>query len=332
MGNVVPALRQTVSLLADVPLLVPAIAAVFVASSILSTILQIVPLIGFLLVLAYAVVGRAAVSAVVLSLVSGAARRGSLGVEGGVDAVVDDTLPLAGAYAVVAGAGLVVAIGGATVLAVAAGLAPAPAGTGVAVDGGVGAVGALAVVAVVVVALVAVVAGVVIQFLDVAVVLGGASALGSFRTAWTAVRRAPLSVAGYTVVRAAIVAVPLAAVVGGGLALVVGPGLLAAGAGTGAGDPSELGAALAGSLLAFVGLLAVTFLLVAPLVRAVSTAFHAVFFARLRREFDLPPHDAGGTEAADSTTATPAADADAGTGTGTDPGPARLETVRPPAD
>lgn len=329
MGNLLPAIRQTAALLADVPLLVPAVAAVFVASSIVSTILQIVPLVGFVLVLGYAIVGRAAVSAITLSLVSGAARRGTLGFDDGADAVVDDTLPLAGAYAVVAGAGLAAVIGGVLVFAlvagVGAGVAPSPAGDPT------GAAGLLGVVAVAVLALVAVGVGVVVQFLDVAVVLGGASALGSFRTAWAAVRQAPLSVAGYTAVRVAILTVPTALVVGGGLALVVGPGVLAAaaGAGTDAGAsyPSTLGAALAGSLVAFVALLALVFLVVAPLTRAVSTAFHAVFFARLRREYDLPPSDADGgarrSQSDDASTATPASTPDAGTDA--DPGPARLD-------
>jgi hypothetical protein len=61
-----------------------------------------------------------------------------------------------------------------------------------------------------------------VQFLDVAVVVGDASALEAYRRVWTFVRDAPVSVLGYTVARAfvAVLAVLPAVAVAGGLAAV----------------------------------------------------------------------------------------------------------------
>ncbi|MFB6303975.1 MAG: hypothetical protein ABEH47_02315 [Haloferacaceae archaeon] len=104
--------------------------------------------------------------------------------------------------------------------------------------------------------------GLLVQFLDVAVVLSGASAIGSYRTVVRFVLDAPLSVLGYTAMRSLVavcgVVVPLGA---------VGAVMNAAGVGD----------------LATVGVLGLLSLLLLPLVATFLYVYHVAYYQRRRR-------------------------------------------------
>ena len=102
---------------------------------------------------------------------------------------------------------------------------------------------------------VALVGGLAVQFFDVAIVVGGASALASFGDSWRLFREAPASVIGYSALR---------------LLPVVAAGLLVAAA-------YWAGASLAGSIAGGVGALVVA-VAVGPITFAFVTAYHVAYY------------------------------------------------------
>jgi hypothetical protein len=171
--------------------------------------------------------------ALVVGVVDGVAA-GRSAVEAATDALADHGLSLVGAFAVWQGVTLVATLaitvlavvlfglgmaGGASLAAGGGDLGASASSVAGALAGGVGALLVLLVAAVFVANLVALLF---VQFLDVAVVLGGASALAAYRHVWTFVRDAPVSVLGYTVARAlvTVAAVLPAAVVAAALGAV----------------------------------------------------------------------------------------------------------------
>lgn len=204
MGAAIDALPRGVKNVQRNPMLVVITVAIGIASLpvlLVAALLGIIPLVG-------PIVSRVVVAGAVKPLliggivgVAGAGFAGSVGFGDYLDTVKEDFVTLAGTYLLyeigvfVFGLLLVVVM---LFTGLMGSFAGAAAGESSLASAGVG----LGIVAVYVVGLVLILAyAVVFQFLDVAVVLGDNGVTDAFRESWRLVREAPLSVAGYTVLR-----------------------------------------------------------------------------------------------------------------------------------
>lgn len=269
MGRVVPAFKRSIDLLRMDPRLLLVAGGVLLVSFLLANVLSLIPLLGPILQLGHAYLVRPLVLAAVLALIVGVGKRGHIELDDLVEGPSDHGLSLAGAFAVIITGAIIGAVALTVVLVFVAGF-------GSALQPGSGVADALGVVGLALVGLallVGIVIGLVVQFVDVAIVVGGAGALESFRTAAATVRAAPLSVVGYSLVRTLLTLLPTAGVFG--VLVVFG---VAAGAAGAEGDAAGL-VVIVGSVLAA--------LVLVPILRTLSLVFHVTFFASLTREFDL---------------------------------------------
>lgn len=259
MGVAVTALSDAYRLVRHNPVVVGVGWAAAVALTVATGVLYLVPLVGPVVA---AFLGPAFLAGFLSLAYSG--RDGDADASDFLDGVGDHYLSLLGASLLL---GFVMTVLGVGSVAVAAFVAPM--GSGI----GGGGLPTAVLVPLAVVGFLLLVLSVLLQFFDVAIVVDGASALGAFERSASAFATAPLSVLGYTVLRALIgglfFVAPMAAL------SVVATGLLSAGSTAAPG--SGLGAGAGAATLALV---AVYFLVVVPLGYVATLTYHVAFYNR----------------------------------------------------
>lgn len=265
MSYAISALRRTGNLLFEQPKLVAGLGSVWLLSSLFTVTVGQIPLFGSLLDLLLitpltfaAMVGMAAVA------LDDRATFGDL-----TDNAGAYWKSLAGAFGLVAlggiAVGTILAIGAAVLVFVTgySGTMTGASGVAAPTTGSTVAMGGL----LLVVILVAIAVSVVLQFLDVAIVMGGADATSSFRVAWNVTTTVPVSVVAYTFLRGVIVLVPV--VVSGAIIYLVSAAL---------GDSGLLAQLAIGLPVAVVaGAVSIT----------VAITYHVAFFDRVDADYDL---------------------------------------------
>jgi hypothetical protein len=259
MGAAIRALRDTAVLLRHNPIVLGIGWLAFAALAVIRTVFGLIPLLGTVV----SVFVFPAVAGGVIALVY-AGRDGTAGVADFGSGVADNYLRLLAGY-VLAGLPIFVVV----FVAAFAFVFVVGMGTGLESRSANAAAGALVWVLLVVgVGLLLGLFWTAVQFFDVAIVAADDGVVESFSTSLSLFLEAPLSVIGFTLLRAAMGVV----VLGGGAAVLWAVG--AVGAGTVAeGDP---GAALAGFVVALI----VYGLVIAPVWRVLSRTYHVAYFNR----------------------------------------------------
>lgn len=268
MGYAIESFRRSWGTVTDHPTLIVGIGGVALLGSLVSSILSLIPMIGPLL--SWVVVTPVLLAAM-LSMAAGAVD--GTPTYGDLKAgAVDHWTSLAGAYAVVVGISIV--LGFVAVALVAAALLASGGSPSGVEDGTVPSIGPELAVAFGSIGLVSVLVLLVVQFVDVSVVVGGAGPLEAFGVSWRMVRSEPVSVFGYSLLRGLVLFVPIALV--WALSFVV------------------VEAVLGQVLWAAMGLATLGSVVVGPVVAAFGAVFHVTYFDRLDRvhEFSAGEPDA----------------------------------------
>jgi hypothetical protein len=256
MGAAIDALRPAVAVTRENPVFLAASLLVMVVSVLASVLAGRIPVVGELV---NSLLVTPAFAALLLGMAFAGLATDAASLGDGVESLRSSYGSLVGAYAVLIGAVLLVVVGWAVEMAVAVvvwgGVDPTASMTPATLQPAIVAVrGPILTLSFLALAIV-LIGGLAIQFFDVAIVVGGASALESFGASWRLFREAPGSVIGYSVLR---------------LLPIVGAGGLVAGAYLG--GSTMLGSI--GAILAAVVAAAV----VGPVTFAFATAYHVAYY------------------------------------------------------
>ena len=207
MGAAIDALEDGFRITRENPSYVAVTLVLGVAVGVVGALLGLVPIVG---PIANSVFVSPAFTAVVLGMAFSGLVAGEANVQAGVQSLKANYLSLAGAYALLLVAvvglmlGLVVVTAVVGMLVLGLSLSGASAGSPEAVAGLAAASSGVVTLFVFLVTVFGVVVGLGLQFVGVAVVVGGESAVSSIRASWRVFSGSPESVVGYTLLRVAV--------------------------------------------------------------------------------------------------------------------------------
>lgn len=261
MGYAIESFRRSWGTVTDHPTLIVGIGGAALLGSLVSSLVSLIPMIGPLL--SWVVVTPVLLAAM-LSMAAGALD--GTPTYGDLRAgVADHWTSLVGAYAAVVG--ISIALGFAAITLLGAALLASGDSPSSVEGGAVPSIGPELAVAFGAIGLVVAFVLLVVQFVDVSIVVGGAGPLEAFGVSWRVVRSEPVSVLGYSLLRGLVMFVPIALVWALSFAVVE--------------------AVLGQLLLAAMGLAALGSVVVGPVVAAFGAVFHVTYFDRLDRVHDF---------------------------------------------
>jgi|GEM_PF-2796007 len=256
MGPAIDSLRPAVAVSRENPIFLAVALGTLLASGLGSLLARHVPVVGEVV---NSLLITPAVAALMLGMAAAGLATDAASVGDGVESLRANYRSLVGAYAVLVGAVLLVVVGWAVEMALAVvvwgGVDLASSLTPAALQPAIVAA-RLPILALSFLALtIVLIGGLAVQFFDVAIVVGGASALESFGDSWRLFREAPASVIGYSVLRL--------------LPIVVAGGVVAGAYVGGQAAIGGIGAVLATLVVAA---------LVGPITFAFATAYHVAYY------------------------------------------------------
>lgn len=270
MGHAISSLQQSVGTIVDEPILLAGVGGTFTLAMFVVTVFNMIPLLGMFVGPIVSIVVYPLVIAGALTMAH-RALTGTPALGDVTDGASEYGTSLMGAYALIYAAWIAVSFVLVFVLLFGSSFAVEVAEGGAADSGDpLAMLGTGMLLLLLAIVLVGAVVSMVLQFVDVAVVIGEASAIESFGVAAKTALGAPVSVVGYSVLRFLVTGVPVGIVTGGSMVAAMGM----------VGED--------GSGWFWVVLLPMAaMLIVGPLAATVSYVYHATYFANLGEELGI---------------------------------------------